>query len=173
MPRVLLGLGSNVGDRLVNLQSAIRELRHVIDVDAVAAVYETAPMYVVDQPSFLNSALAGRTSLSPRALLFQLKAAEERIGRVSGERFGPRMIDIDLLSYGALAYRFVDRGELKLQVPHPKIAERRFVLAPLAELDSGAMLPGLGVVAGLLERTNDQADSVTRVKDAVLSIHSN
>ena len=167
MPVVLLALGSNVGDRHANLQAALDALARTIKVHATSAIYETAPMYVTDQPAFYNSALTASTDLSPRELLKTLKAAEAEIGRYPEKRYGPREIDIDLITFGSLVYRFGNQ----LEVPHHLVAERRFVLEPLHDLDPDASLPGLGKISILLERTNDQRGSVQKVENAVLSIH--
>ncbi len=125
MVPVLFALGTNLGDREANLRRAIARLRRETTVDAVSAVYETAPMYDTDQGAFLNMCVAARTDLTPEALLARLKAAEAEIGRVPSRPNGPRLIDLDLLLYGD---RVVDRPELV--VPHPRMAERGFVLAP-------------------------------------------
>jgi 2-amino-4-hydroxy-6-hydroxymethyldihydropteridine diphosphokinase len=159
---VLFALGTNLGDREANLRRAIARLRGIATVDAVSAVYETAPMYVTDQASFLNMCVAGRTDLAPEALLPRLQAAEAEIGRVPGRRNGPRLIDIDLLLYGD---RVVDRPELV--VPHPRMAERGFVLAPAADVASGwrhpvdgrsiaELLQALGPLSGVTRRDDLQ-----------------
>ena len=103
---------------------------------------------MVDQPRFLNAAVRLATELAPRPLLERLLAVEQQLGRVrTGERYGPRTIDLDLLLYGD---EIVD--EPGLHVPHPRLAERRFVLEPLAELDPGLVVPGLGPVQALLAK---------------------
>jgi 2-amino-4-hydroxy-6-hydroxymethyldihydropteridine diphosphokinase len=170
VPKILLGLGSNVGDRLANLRRAVEALDFLEPI-AASRVYETAPMYVTDQPAFYNAALLAQSDLSPLALLRAVKDAEVRVGRSLGQRFGPREIDIDLLAYGSLAYRFSAGGELRLQVPHPRVAERLFVLQPLHDVDPHALLPGIGRVSELIERISDQADTVKVVYDAVLPLH--
>lgn len=167
MATILLGLGSNVGDRLANLQLACDLLMRAIPMLQTASVYATAPMYVEDQAVFYNSALIGSTDLDPRSLLKVLKSVEQEVGRRVGRRYGPREIDIDLIAYGNLRYRFGDQ----LEVPHHLVAERRFVLQPLADVAHDFDLPGLGKISVLLERTNGQRDSVNKVENAVLSIH--
>jgi 2-amino-4-hydroxy-6-hydroxymethyldihydropteridine diphosphokinase len=164
---VVIALGSNVGDSLALLREAVRALRRIITVDSVSGVYRTAPMYVEDQPDFLNAALTGVTELTPRCLLGALKDIELEIGRHKTVRYGPREIDLDLIAYGALSYRF-EGGDKPLVVPHPKTAERRFVLMPLFEIGAGLKLIGLGVVADLLEQTKGQADDVVRLTNAQL-----
>ena len=146
MVPVLFALGTNLGDREANLRRAIGWLRRETTVDAVSAAYETAPMYDTDQDSFLNMCVAARTGLAPEALLARLKAAEAEIGRVPSRPNGPRLIDLDLLLYGD---RIVDRPELV--VPHPRMAERGFVLAPAADVAAGWIHPVEGrSVADLL-----------------------
>jgi 2-amino-4-hydroxy-6-hydroxymethyldihydropteridine diphosphokinase len=167
---VLVALGSNLGDRLGHLQCALDLLRQRVALKKVSGVYETAPMYVADQPSFYNAALAAEVELSPVELLALLKLTERDVGRGSRERFGPREVDLDLIAYGSLAYTFQAVGAPSLQVPHPKIVERRFVLQPLMDVAPDMVLPGLGSARELLPATNDQAESVLLVRDALLSL---
>jgi len=167
MTPIALGMGSNVGDSLRLLQAAMAELRKVLDVKAVSPLYRTTPMYVVDQPDFINGALIGETDLGPRALLAKLKEVEEKIGRQKRERYGPREIDLDLIAYGVLRYWF-DGGLKPLVVPHPKTVERRFVLMPLFDIDPDLELPGLGKIADLIDQTKEQAADVVRLRDAQL-----
>ncbi|WP_343716749.1 2-amino-4-hydroxy-6-hydroxymethyldihydropteridine diphosphokinase [Inquilinus sp.] len=136
MVPVLFALGTNLGDREANLRRAIAWLCGETAVDAVSAVYETAPMYDADQDAFLNMCVAARTDLSPEALLARLKAAEAEIGRVPSRPNGPRLIDLDLLLYGD---QVVDQPGLV--VPHPRMAERGFVLAPAADVAAGWIHP--------------------------------
>jgi 2-amino-4-hydroxy-6-hydroxymethyldihydropteridine diphosphokinase len=143
-----VGLGSNLGDREATLRQALEllEVEPDIAVVAVSSFRETEPWGYADQPSFLNGACAVETELPPRELLARLLAIERAIGRTrEGPRFGPRTIDLDLLLYGAEA---VD--EPGLSVPHPRLAERRFALEPLAELDPDLALPDGRRVANLL-----------------------
>lgn len=166
MVPVAVALGSNLGDRLGYLQRAIDLLSASIRFTQASFVYETAPQIVEDQPVFLNAAATGLTTLGPFALLDQLKAVEQALGRQTRQRFGPREIDIDLLAYGCLWLE-----SPRLQVPHPAIPNRRFVLAPLRDVASDWVLPGQGTVERLFLETNDPAESVMRSKDAVLQIH--
>jgi 2-amino-4-hydroxy-6-hydroxymethyldihydropteridine diphosphokinase len=148
MALVYIGLGANLGDREAAIRGALALLAAGgdVDVEAVSSLRETDPVGYEDQPKFLNGAAVVRTELSPRDLLERLLEVERRLGRDrSGPRFGPRTIDLDLLLYGA---ETID--EPGLQVPHPRLAERRFVLEPLAELDDGLDVPGRGSVRGLL-----------------------
>jgi 2-amino-4-hydroxy-6-hydroxymethyldihydropteridine diphosphokinase len=162
MVPVLFALGTNLGDRDANLRRAIDWLRGVATVDAVSAVYETAPMYDTDQSAFLNMCVAGRTALAPEDLLVQLKAAEAEIGRIPGRRNGPRLIDIDILLYGD---RVVDRPELA--VPHPRMAERGFVLAPAADVAADWRHPVAGRSVAELLRALGPLDGVTRRGDPI------
>ena len=142
--RAYIGLGSNLGDREAALWGALMLLGE--DVVAVSSFRETDPVGYLDQPRFLNAAAALETELEPRALLERLLEVERELGRTrDGPRFGPRTIDLDLLLYGD---RVID--EPGLVVPHPRLAERRFVLEPLAELDPDLVVPGLGRVTDLL-----------------------
>lgn len=171
MPRVAIALGSNRGDRTGFLTRAVEALRgHLKDL-LLSPIYETAPMYVLDQPAYLNAVVIGNSSLSPRALLATLKDIERRVGREPAERYGPREIDLDLIGYGNLSYTFTNKHAVVLQVPHLKIPERRFVLQPLYDIDPEWLLPGLGAVTDLLQQTESQADSVLIYSDAVLSIY--
>lgn len=126
----VVGLGSNLGDREANLLAAERLLaaRHDVEVEARSALYATPPVGP-PQPDYLNSALRLRTELAPQALLEVLLEAERRLGRVRTERWGPRIIDLDILYW---AGGVVD--EPRLQVPHPRLTERSFALAPLLDV---------------------------------------
>ena len=123
-------------------------------------------MYVVDQPAFYNAVAAGGTDLGPLALLAELKRVELQLGRQVRTQNGPREIDLDLLAYDGL----VLRSGARLIVPHARIAERRFVLQPWADLDPAFAIPELGPVGELLAQTNDPTDCVKEVADAILSI---
>ena len=144
MTRAYVGLGANLGPREVTLLRAVDLLAAVdgVEVVAVSQLRETDPVGIVDQPPFLNGAVAIDTSLAPRALLDVLLETERALGRLRAERWGPRTIDLDLLVYGD---QIVD--EPGLRVPHPRLAERRFALEPLADLDPALEIPGLGSVA--------------------------
>jgi 2-amino-4-hydroxy-6-hydroxymethyldihydropteridine diphosphokinase len=146
--RAYVGLGANLGPREVTLLRAADLLAAAdgVEVVAVSQLRETDPVGVVEQPPFLNGAIALDTSLSPRAVLELLLEIEEELGRVRGERWGPRTVDLDLLVYGD--ERVDEDG---LHVPHPRLHERRFALEPLAELDPELEIPGLGSVSALLD----------------------
>ena len=144
MTRTYVGLGSNLGDREATMRRAIELLGD--EVVAVSSFRETDPVGYEDQPRFLNGAVALETELSPRELLDRLLAVERDLGRTrDGPRYGPRTIDLDLLLYGDVVVD--ERG---LRVPHPRLAERRFALEPLAELDPSLTIPGAGTVSALL-----------------------
>jgi GTP cyclohydrolase-4 len=136
---VYLGLGSNLGDRQSNLAEALQSLRAHLRIERISPVYETEPAHVTDQPRFLNLALRGTTALEPDELLAVVKRIEARMGRRRGERYGPRPIDIDILLYGDR----VIRTDL-LEVPHPRVAERGFVLVPLHDIAPDLRHPVLG-----------------------------
>lgn len=148
MPLVYVGLGSNLGDREQTIRGALARIEAdpEIDVVAVSSLRETDPVGYTDQPKFVNGAAALRTELSPKALLERLLQIERELGRErSGPRYGPRTIDVDLLLYGS-----EEVDEPGLRIPHPRLAERAFVLEPLAELDSDLEVPGRGSVRALL-----------------------
>lgn len=139
-----VGLGTNLGDRRGALEMALWEMHQppIIEVERVSSVYETAPVGVTEQPDFLNAVAQVRTTLSPRALLDALLHLENKMGRVRTLRWGPRVIDLDLLIYGD-----AQRDEPGLEVPHPRLRERAFVLGPLAEIAPDVCLPPDGQTA--------------------------
>ena len=147
MTRAYVGLGANLGPREVTLLRAVDLLAAAdgVEVVAVSQLRETEPVGVVDQPPFLNGAVAIETSLAARELLDVLLETERELGRVRGERWGPRTVDLDLLVYGEETL-----DEPGLRVPHPRLAERRFALEPLVELDPALDVPGLGDVSAAL-----------------------
>lgn len=134
-----LALGANLGDRLANLQRAVDELAATPGIRVVRSsrVYETEPVGGPEQPEYLNAVLEVETDLDPHAVLEACLAVEARMGRVRTERWGPRPIDVDVLTYGT---ETIDEPDLT--VPHPRMHERGFVLVPLAELDADPPLPG-------------------------------
>ena len=138
--RAYVGLGSNLGEREATLWKALEGLGATegIEVVAVSSFRETDPVGVVDQPRFVNAAAALETSLPPRELLERLLDVERSLGRDRAveERWGPRTLDLDLLLYGGESI-----DEPGLEVPHPRLAERAFVLEPLLELDPDLRLP--------------------------------
>lgn len=131
--------GGNLGDRVSNLARA-RELigLHAGRVEAVSSLYETAAWGKEDQPPFLNQALVIATELSPRRLLRRLLKLEKQMGRIREEKYGPRLIDIDILLYDQEVHQYP-----LLTLPHPALPQRRFALMPLAEIVPGLMHPVL------------------------------
>ena len=147
MTLAYVGLGANIGPREITLLRAVDLLAETegVEVRAVSQLRETEPVGVVDQPLFLNGAVVLNTSLSPRELLDRLLEIERELGRVRDVRWGPRVVDLDLLVYGDLQI-----DEPGLRVPHPRLHERRFALEPLTELDLELDVPGLGRVENAL-----------------------
>ena len=139
---VYLSLGGNLGDPAASMAAALRILDADADarVTAVSSLYRTPPWGKLDQPDFLNAAAAIETTLSPRALLDLCLDVEKRLKRVREERWGPRLIDIDILVFGDRVIH-----ETGLEVPHPRMLERAFVLAPLAEIAPGLSVGGRSV----------------------------
>jgi 2-amino-4-hydroxy-6-hydroxymethyldihydropteridine diphosphokinase len=145
---VAIGLGANLGRKKLTLARAARGLRGFIDALTLSSLWRTEPVGGSGrQPDFLNAAAVGTTRLSPEELLDALQELERRAGRKRvRERNAPRTLDLDLLLYGARRIRTP-----RLAVPHPRLAERRFALAPLAELAPRRVVPGTGrTVASLL-----------------------
>ena len=150
MSRAYVALGANLGDREATIRAALAELDAAagVDVVAVSSLAETDPVGYLDQPRFLNGAVALETSLGPRALLDLLLAVERRFGRrrEGVPPQGPRTLDLDLLLLES-----AEIDEPGLTIPHPRLHERAFVLEPLAELDRSLEVPGKGEVQALLE----------------------
>lgn len=126
---VALALGSNIGDRKAALKAALVGLAAFFEIEKQSPVYETAAAYVTDQPSFLNMAVTGRTKLPPLELLHALKKLESDVGREPGLRYGPRLLDIDIIFYSDQVLKTPE-----LEIPHPKMHERGFVLRPLLDI---------------------------------------
>jgi len=148
MPRAIVGLGSNLGDRAAMLTRAVEGLSAFGEVVAASEVFETEPVGEVPQGDFLNAAVALETALDPFVLLEELLALESRLGRVRGEPWGPRLIDLDLLFYGDVTVTTP-----RLVLPHPRVRERAFARYPAAQvgapLDPGpAPGPSLGPLLG-------------------------
>jgi 2-amino-4-hydroxy-6-hydroxymethyldihydropteridine diphosphokinase len=167
--RAFIGLGGNLGDSRATFASAARQLRTFGDLLRASSLYASSPRDLVDQPEFTNAAVELQTDLTAAQLLLELKRVEGALGRdPQGMRFGPRTIDLDILS---LDGRCVEDPELPLIVPHPRLHERRFALEPLAELDPG-LRPWRGcadvrrdvTVADLLATVADQ--EVRRIGEA-------
>ena len=138
MPTAYLGLGSNLGDREENIRQALRLVEAGgVRVARVSSLYETRPVGPVDQPDFINAAAEVETTLSPEDLLSAARAVEQAMGRERTIRWGPRVIDIDILLYDEMSV-----NEPGLTIPHPEMTRRWFVLAPLAEIAPDLILPG-------------------------------
>ena len=136
---VFLALGTNLGDRLANLRAAIEALPPAAIVLAESPVYETPPWGLTDQPAFLNMAVKAKTRLEPEALLATLKRIEQELGRTPAVRWGPRVIDMDILFYDDLVLETPEAT-----IPHPRLHERAFVLVPLADVAPDLRHPVLG-----------------------------
>jgi 2-amino-4-hydroxy-6-hydroxymethyldihydropteridine diphosphokinase len=139
-----VGLGANLGDR----EGSIHRAAELIGAQRLSTIIETPPWGIADQPDFLNAVAEVETDAGPRPLLDRLLEVERELGRVrDGTRWGPRTIDLDLLVYGG-----EKSGVPSLQLPHPRLHERLFVLVPLAELAPDLIVPGHGRVADLLTK---------------------
>jgi dihydroneopterin aldolase/2-amino-4-hydroxy-6-hydroxymethyldihydropteridine diphosphokinase len=130
-----LGIGSNLGDRFAHLQGIVDAVRDAgVEIEALSPIYDTAPREITDQPSFLNAALRVRTTKTPREMLAIAKRVERQLGRTGGGvRFGPRPADCDILLWDGGHW-----GDAHLEIPHPRMQERRFVLVPLCDVAPGA-----------------------------------
>lgn len=137
--RVYLSLGTNLGEREENLRAARAGLPPAVQPQSVSPIYETPPWGYEQQPNFLNQVVQGVTGLAPLDLLHALKNLEVRLGREATFRYGPRIIDLDILVYGEQIVALPE-----LTIPHPRLAERAFVLVPLADVAPGLVLPGMG-----------------------------
>jgi len=164
--RAVLSLGSNLGERMYALQGAVDALADTPEVwvTGISPVYETEPVDAPDgSESFLNAVITLDTTLSARTLLERAHAVEAAYGRERGEVNAPRTLDVDLIVVGD---RHADSDDLKL--PHPRAAERAFVLVPWLDLESDAEIPGYGTVAELVEKTG--RDGVVRRDDLTLEV---
>ena len=163
MSRVVIAMGSNLGDRLENLQGGLDALFDApgLTFVAVSPVFETAPVGGPPQPAYLNAVLIAETALPARAVLDRCHSVEAAFGRTRSQVWGPRTLDLDLIVYGD---EVSDDPELTL--PHPRAHERAFVLAPWHAADPQALLPGRGRVADLL--TEAGLDGVTQLDSTVL-----
>ena len=138
MSNVYLGLGTNLGDRKQNISKAIEAISLKMSISKQSSLYETTAWGYTNQPDFLNQVIQVETNMSPLRLLNFLKKTEVELGRVENFRYGPRLIDIDILFYDDLI-----KTTSRLQIPHPRIPERAFVLVPLNEIAPGYVHPVL------------------------------
>lgn len=162
---VVLALGSNIGDRLANLQAGADHLASApgLRLSAVSAVFETTPVGGPAQPDYLNAVLLADSDLPARSILDHCQAAERALGRVRKERWGPRTLDVDLIACDDEV-----SSDPVLTLPHPRAHERAFVLAPWLDVDPAAHLVGVGSVADLLAKAD--MTGVTRLVGAALYV---
>jgi len=150
-----LGIGSNMGDPALNCASGARGVSEIDGVTVLrrSSLYRTQPVGLAKQEWFVNGVIEIRTALGPHSLLDGVLGVEDRMGRVREERWGPRIIDIDILLYGQAVI-----NEDGLAIPHPRLHKRRFVLIPLDEIAPHVIHPAFGVsVGGLLDRVEDDS----------------
>ena len=154
-----LGLGSNLGDRRASLREAIDRLEDpgVLTVVSTSSIYETAPWGYTGQSDFLNCVLEIETRLPPSGLLERVKRVEKEVGRTPSWRFGPRLIDVDILLYGDQCLKLIDPD---LVIPHPRMDQRAFVLIPLAEIAGEVVHPALHRTISDLASAVDERDGV-------------
>ena len=153
MAMIYIALGTNLGDRLENLNAAIRAMAPEVSILACSPVYQTPPWGYADQPEFLNQVIQAETSLAPEDLLAFLKRLERDLGRVPTVLYGPRLIDLDILFYND---QVIDTPPLV--IPHPRLAERAFVLVPLADLAPELRHPVLGKAISELLKEIDTSE---------------
>jgi len=157
MPRAFISLGSNLGDRVLNCKKALGEISRFAEIRGVSSVYETEPVGYEDQPYFINCAAEIETALPPLELLDRLHEVEKGLGRVRGEAWGPRIIDIDIIFYDDL---IIDTEELT--IPHVSAHARRFVLEPICEINPMFVHPGFGVRIYVLLNSLDDDKKVVK-----------
>jgi 2-amino-4-hydroxy-6-hydroxymethyldihydropteridine diphosphokinase len=162
--RIFIALGSNLGDRAGWLQQAQKKLFGAPTVQLVAAssIYETEPVGKIDQPAFLNQVIEVRTALTPDGLLSRLLRVEHELGRVRTERWGPRIIDLDLLAFGERLSR-----TSRLVLPHPELRRRRFVLQPWAEIAPEFIVPGFSATVEELLKNCGDNNRVQKLKGKI------
>jgi 2-amino-4-hydroxy-6-hydroxymethyldihydropteridine diphosphokinase len=152
---VYIGLGSNLGDRVDNLRDAVHRLGSLIRITQVSQLYVAAPLGYVRDDAYINAVLHGATTMTPMDLLGMLQSIEVAMGRRPGVQFGPRPIDLDILFYDS-----IQMETLKLTIPHPRLAERAFVLKPLADIAPNLMHPVLYYTILQLLTDAEEADQV-------------
>ncbi len=159
MNNIFLALGSNIENRKQHIETAILLLRHNVHDITVAPLYETKPRYFEDQHNFLNTVLSGNTDLDPQQLLQFTQAVQKEVGRVERFRNGPREIDIDILFYDNVVYK-----DDALEIPHPRLQERDFVLQPFSDIDPDFSHPVLKkTVRELLAALPEEQRSVVKM----------
>jgi len=144
--KAVIALGSNLGNRELNIDSAIAELAKIIEITHLSTNHETDPVGGPEQPKYLNAILIAETQLDPHELLIAMLEIENKLGRKREVHWGPRTIDLDLIIVGD---EVIDSDVLVL--PHPRAHERRFVLEPWLEIDPTAQIPGFGLVESILQ----------------------
>ncbi len=154
---VYLGLGANLGDRQANLAQAVELLGQRLDIEKVSSIYETEPVGYKDQPLFLNAVCRVQTDIGPLQLLSLVKGIEASMGRVPNFSDGPRLIDIDIILYGDMVMM-----DPELSIPHPRMAQRAFVLIPLAEIAPGLVHPFSGESVEEMVANVDGIDGVKK-----------
>ncbi len=159
----LIALGSNIAPARRRLRAAAEILAGELAEPRGSALHRSAPMYCEDQEEFLNACLCGCTPLGPLALLERLQELEARLGRIRRERNGPREIDLDLAAYGPLVLR-----SPRLELPHPRLAERRFVLDPACEIAPEKLIPGLGSLDSIRARSGVEWQKVESIGEDLL-----
>jgi 2-amino-4-hydroxy-6-hydroxymethyldihydropteridine diphosphokinase len=155
--RIVLALGGNVGDKVLSLRRALSAIAGEpgIELTAVSRLYRTAPWGKTDQDWFVNACALGLTRLAPEALLERMKTLETSLGRVSTERWGPRLIDIDVIAYDDVTLK-----SEKLTLPHPELFNRAFVLVPLAEIAPDLVIGGVRVGEAAARLKTEAADVI-------------
>ena len=156
---VFLSLGANLGDRLDNLSKAIEKLGVFSNLIRLSSIYETDPWGYIDQPHFYNQVVKIETDIGPVELLHQIKKVEQEIGRTPSFKYGPRLIDLDILLFDDLVL-----STPELVVPHPQLMNRAFVLVPLAEINPDLEIPGM---TGTIEEYSQKIghDGIRKVEE--------
>ena len=149
--RIFIGLGTNLGDKLANLKAALEALQEFVVIAKISSIYETAPWGYAEQDDFYNIVIEVNTDLAPPDLLDRFKTLESDLGRTESFRYGPRIIDMDILMYADLIY-----VSEKLGIPHPRMTERAFVLAPFAEIAPEVIHP---ILKKTIEQLLSEVDS--------------
>jgi 2-amino-4-hydroxy-6-hydroxymethyldihydropteridine diphosphokinase len=155
--RVYIGIGSNRGDRVGHLREAVRRLGASVAIEKVSQLYVAAPLGYVRDDAFINGVVQGMTELKPLELLRATQEIERAMGQPAGVQYGPRLIDLDILFYGT-----TQMESYELMLPHPRLAQRAFVLKPLAELAPDLMHPVLYYTVAQLLQDADDVEQVQR-----------